>query len=43
MTMMTQGEVWIYRPVPLLDYVGIDEISAQWPPRCDAWETGQLE
>lgn len=42
MAAMSQGEVWIYRPVPLVEYVGTD-IGAVWPPPCDAWEVGQLE
>ncbi|KAL8276897.1 hypothetical protein RQP46_010725 [Phenoliferia psychrophenolica] len=42
MTGMTKGEVWIYRPVSLVEYIGT-EINADWPPRCECWELGQLE
>lgn len=42
MSAMTEGEVWIYRPVPLIDYVG-SEVSPTWPPQCETWEIGQLE
>ena len=39
---MTQGEVWFYRPVGLVEFVGA-EISPEFPPRCECWEVGQLE
>lgn len=39
---MTQGEVWFYRPVGLVDFVGA-EVSPEFPPRCECWEVGQLE
>ena len=42
MAAMSKGEVWIYRPVPLEEYVGT-AISADWPPACQAWEVGQLK
>ncbi|KAK4050314.1 hypothetical protein OIV83_003635 [Microbotryomycetes sp. JL201] len=41
MTSMSKGEVWIYRPVPLVKYVGT-EITAQWPPSCQVWRAGDL-
>ncbi|KAK4701958.1 hypothetical protein P7C70_g4263, partial [Phenoliferia sp. Uapishka_3] len=42
MTAMSEGQIWIYRPVPLVEYVGT-EIGAEWPPNCQTWEVGQLE
>lgn len=27
---MESGEIWIYRPVSMLDYVGIDQLKADW-------------
>lgn len=39
---MTQGEVWFYRPVGLIDFVGA-EVSARFPPGCECWEVGQLD
>ncbi|KDE06223.1 hypothetical protein MVLG_03500 [Microbotryum lychnidis-dioicae p1A1 Lamole] len=39
---MSTGEVWLYRPVPLVEYVGT-EIKVEWPPQCQTWEIGQLE
>ncbi|KAM0786385.1 hypothetical protein ACM66B_001853 [Microbotryomycetes sp. NB124-2] len=41
MASMSKGEVWIYRPVALVEYVGT-QVSAEWPPRCQTWTTGEL-
>ncbi|SCV70469.1 BQ2448_1863 [Microbotryum intermedium] len=39
---MSKGEVWVYRPVPLVEFIGT-EIKVEWPPKCQTWEVGQLE
>ncbi|KAM0749949.1 hypothetical protein T439DRAFT_326835 [Meredithblackwellia eburnea MCA 4105] len=39
---MSEGQVWIYRPVPLVEYVG-SELDPTFPPRCQAWRVGELE
>lgn len=30
LTGMESGEIWIYRPVAMQDYVGIDQLKADW-------------
>ncbi|ORY74056.1 hypothetical protein BCR35DRAFT_306838 [Leucosporidium creatinivorum] len=43
LTSMSEGEVWIYRPVGLRNYVGT-RVEAVWPPPKGAsWEVGELE
>jgi hypothetical protein len=42
LTAMTAGEIWIYRPVSLVELTGT-EISASWPPSCETWQVGELE
>ncbi|KAF8317604.1 hypothetical protein DL93DRAFT_2095598 [Clavulina sp. PMI_390] len=32
MTQFTAGQVWIYRPVSMLSYLGVAEIAPTWPP-----------
>lgn len=39
---MSKGELWIYRPVGLVEFTG-SEIAASWPPSCEAWQVGELE
>lgn len=39
---MSEGEVWIYRPVGLGEYVG-SAVDASWPPKCESWQVGELE
>lgn len=40
---MSKGEVWIYRPCGLKDLVGVDEVTAKWPPEVQCWQIGELE
>ncbi|GAA5824989.1 hypothetical protein JCM11251_006054 [Rhodosporidiobolus azoricus] len=42
---MSEGEVWIYRPVPARKvFGGVDEVTAEWPVgKVECWEVGELE
>lgn len=43
---MSEGEIWIYRPGGLREFVGLEgslDEQGSWPPKGQAFEVGQLE
>lgn len=34
------GQVWIYRPIPMEAYLGIEEVAPDWPPPPTAQRVG---